>query len=127
MSTATVAAQETLPFRGTIHGRTTTDRKAWPALVKDAGPCLEPYTRGDKPVVIRPADLSSTAPYRRPLRVTLTAEERKWLGKSVTLKDRPGNVWQVWALSGLNRGCVWVVRDGVADEQPVSNLESVSC
>lgn len=65
--------------------------------------------------------------------ITLDPVEREWLGASVRLKDRPGAVWQVWSLAPArpvrHRGRavrhVHIVRAGVADTQPLSNLERV--
>lgn len=52
------------------------------------------------------------------LRVTLTQEERAWLGKAVRWS---GAVWQVWSLAPT-RGHVWLVSDGQARMAPTLEL-----
>lgn len=116
-----------LSFAGMLPGLEApiTDPAEWTKkLVKDHHP-PEPYYRGGKPVPVRMAATSTTQLYRRSLAVKLTQVEREWLGVSVRLVDRPGAVWQVWALHP-ERGRVWIVREGVHDDQPLTNLERVS-
>lgn len=120
-STALLDHRPPLPgdFCGILPGleAPVTDRSSWPGLVKAAA-LVEPHNRGGKPVPVRTAALSSTAPYRRPLRVTLTQEERAWLGKSVRWS---GTVRQVWSLAPT-RGHVWLVSDGQAKMAPTLEL-----
>lgn len=119
-------------FQGTLPGLTepVTDPKTWtPELVKSAGPYERTTNYQPDGVNTKHAQHVRLPPARRALfakpRVTLTQMEREWLGASVRLVDRPGAVWQVWALHP-DRSRVWIVREGVHDDQPVSNLSKVT-
>jgi hypothetical protein len=137
-----MTAQAMLPFSGTIHGQTTTDRTEWPALVKGAGPLTEPFNCGGKPAKRRMAFIPDTPVHRGRIfakpRVYLTAAEREWLGASVTVKlphpcavhtvNRcticPRAVWQVWALAPTY-GYVWIVRNGRSRQARTEDLVRV--
>lgn len=132
-----------LPFTATCCGATF-DADAMAAHLKAAHPrgILSPTALKALNGAEYPLGVSHTAAslrgdtLRMPKRdrgVTLTDLEKEWLGASVRLKDRPGAVWQVWSLApprpAVPRGPAvrhaHIVREGVADTQPLANLERV--
>jgi hypothetical protein len=109
-------------FSATLRGVAYSDPQEFAAAVK-AAPPLEPYTRAGKPVVVATVKLP---PKPRPIfkkpSVTLTTDEKTWLGRSVWLSD--GRFGQVWCLGRKGHsGSVWVAADGVLVEVAVSELE----
>ena len=54
-------------------------------------------------------------------RVTLSALEKEWLGRYVTVRHWGHHVWQVWALHP-KQGYVWIVRHGRASAAHTSDL-----
>lgn len=120
-----------LPFFGEIKGEQTTDRETWPKLVKAAGNLerTENYgwtnssqsRNGENARIGYQNDQGMRSVLTAPLRVTLTALEKEWLGRDVAY----GNlVWQVWALHPTARH-VWLTRDGGFLSASVDDLTPV--
>ena len=114
-------------FTATLRGVSFTDPKEFAAAVK-AAPPLEPYSRAGKSVVVATVKLP---PKPKPLfkkpSVTLTADEKQWLGRSVWLSG--GIFGQVWCLGQPGRngsaGTLWVAADGKLTEVEVVRLDAL--
>jgi hypothetical protein len=109
-------------FSATLRGVAYSHPQEFAAAVK-AAPPLEPYSRAGKPVVVPTVNLP---PKPRPIfkkpSVTLTTDEKQWLGATVRLAD--GFVGQVWALHP-KPGFAWIVGDGETRVYRLAALEVV--
>ncbi len=114
-----------MKFTATLRGVAYSDPQEFAAAVK-AAPPLEPYTRAGKPVVVPTVKLP---PKPRPIfkkpSVTLTADEKAWLGKTLWLSGV--GECQVWCLGQQKRhgsaGTLWVAADGKLTEVEIASLE----
>jgi hypothetical protein len=114
-----------MKFSATLRGVAYSDPQEFAAAVK-AAPPLEPYSRAGKPVKVQMADLppKSRPIFKKPS-VTLTADEKQWLGRTLWLSGV--GVGQVWCLGQQKRsgsaGTLWVAADGKLTEVEIDRLD----